>query len=427
MSLTDLKVRTAKAKAKPYKLADSGGLYLYVTGTGFKSWRLKFRLGGKERRLTFGAYPEVSLTEARNCRDDARLALREGRDPALSAKRRKLVGSESGGTPTFEAVARRWHKLQTPRWTEVHAVDVLRSLDRDVFPQLGAFPIGDIDVPLVLAILRQVEARGAIETAKRLRQRISGVFGLAISEGLVTSNPASIVAGALQPLRRTGRQPALTDLDALKELLSQVEAADAYPGTKLASRLLALTVVRPGVLRGARWEEFEGIDWQTGDADGALWRVPAQRMKLRLERKDDDTFDHIVPLSDQAIDVLKTARTLSGHRDLVFPSMRHAHQPLSENAIGYLYNRAGYHGRHVPHGWRAAFSTIMNERAERAGRAGDRQIIELVLAHEPINKVESAYNRAAFLDRRRELLTDWGALISKDQKAPIDFIGWRTK
>ena len=172
--------------------------------------------------------------------------------------------------------------------------------------------------------------------------------------------------------------------------------------------------MRPAVLRGAVWDEFEGIDWSSDDPAGAnapLWRVPAQRMKLVLDRKDDDSYEHLVPLSRQAVEALAAIRPLTGRYKLVFPGTRHGHRPLSENAIGYLYNRAGYHGRHVPHGWRAAFSTIMNERAERLGRAGDRAIIDLMLSHVPTNKVEGAYNRAAYMERRREIAQEWGDLL----------------
>jgi integrase len=168
------------------------------------------------------------------------------------------------------------------------------------------------------------------------------------------------------------------------------------------------------VLRGATWAEFEGIDWTSSrpeQAEASLWRVPAARMKVVLDRKDDAAYEHLVPLSRQAVEALATIQPLTGRFPLIFPSARHGHRPMSENAIGYLYNRAGYHGRHVPHGWRAAFSTIMNERAERLGRAGDRAIIDLMLAHIPANKVEGAYNRAAYMERRREIAQEWADLV----------------
>jgi len=407
--LTDLKARQAKPRDKDYKLADSGGLYLFVTTKGYRSWRMKYRFAGKEKRLVFGPYPDVSLTEARDKRDEAKRLMRDHRDPAIEETKRRLAAA-ADHEATFESVARRWHAMHESRWASVHAGDVLRSLEHEIFPALGAVPLRQIDAPLVLASLRKIEARGSLETAKRVRQRMSAVFVHAISEGICGSDPAAMVAKAMKPARKRTKQPGVAEIDGLRSLLTTVEASGASPVTKVASRLLALTAVRPAVLRGATWEEFEGIDWSSPDpaaANAPLWRVPSNRMKLVLNRKDDETFEHLVPLARQAVEALVAIRPLTGRYRLVFPSARHGHRPMSENAIGYLYNRCGYHGRHVPHGWRAAFSTIMNERAERAGRAGDRAIIDLMLAHIPANKVEGAYNRAAYMERRREIAQEW--------------------
>jgi integrase len=418
--LTDLKAKKAAPQDKDYKLTDSGGLYLYVTTKGYKSWRFKYRFGGKEKRLTFGPYPEVPLIEARDRRDAARRELREGRDPMVAARKRQLLRS-GDEIATFESVARRWHKIQTPRWAPIHAADVIRSLERDVFPAIGSLPIQEIDVQLTLVALRQIEQRGSLETAKRIRQRMSAVFVFGISEGICINDPAAIVTKALQPARKKSRQPALTIIPDLQKLLIAAEASGASPVTKLASRLLALTAVRPGIVRGTSWAEFEGIDWDTdepGDLDEALWRIPAARMKLDLERKEDSAFEHIVPLSRQAVEVLLAMRPLTKRMRYAFPSARHSHQSISENAIGYLYNRVGYHGRHVPHGWRAAFSTIMNERAERLGRPSDRAVIDLMLAHVPPGTVEGAYNRAAYMDRRREMSQEWADLLTEGLQPP---------
>ena len=279
---------------------------------------------------------------------------------------------------------------------------------------MGPIPIREIDAPLALAALRKIEARGALETAKRVRQRMSAVFVQGISEGICSGDPAAVVTRALKPNPKRGRQPAISELEELQELLIAAERSAASPVTKIASRLLALTAVRPGVLRGASWEEFEGIDWveETAGAVGtALWRVPSERMKLVLDRKGDETFEHLIPLSRQAVEALRAIRPLTARYEYIFPSVRSSRRPMSENAIGYLYNRVGYHGRHVPHGWRAAFSTIMNERAERMGRASDRSVIDLMLAHVPSNKVEGAYNRAAYMDRRCEISQEWADLL----------------
>lgn len=410
--LTDAQVRKALPREKDYKLADEKGLYLFVTTKGFKSWRYKYRHAGKEHRLTFGAYPEVSLAEARHRRDDARRQLRDHQNPATELRKAKMASIERAGL-TFEKLARAWHENEKGRWADVHAYDVLHSLERDVFPEIGNMSIKDIDAPTVLATLRKVERRGSIETARRIRQRISAVFVYAISEGVGDSDPAAIVTKALKPLPKKGKQPALTDIDQCRQLIIDSEASGATPVVKLASRLLALTSVRPGVIRGIGWSEFEDLEGYD-----PIWRIPAARMKLALHKKDEEAFEHIVPLSRQAVDVIVQARRLTGRCPLVFPSIRHSHQPMSENAIGYLYNRVGYHGRHVPHGWRAAFSTIMNELYDRAWRAAghkdaspDRAIIDLMLSHVPQNKVESAYNRAAYMPRRREIAQEWADLL----------------
>jgi integrase len=285
-------------------------------------------------------------------------------------------------------IARDWHTRNRPTWTERHAADVLTSLERDVFPSVGALPITAFTPPIVLNLLRAIEARPAIETARRVRQRMSAVFVYAIACGLGAMDPAAVVQNAMAPLIK-GRQPAVVELAEAREVLQRAEAEPAHPVTKLALRLLALTAVRPGEIRGAAWVEFENL---TGDEP--LWRIPAVRMKMKRE--------HLVPLSRQAVAAIEAVRQLTCRSPLVFPNARHAHKPMSENAMGYLLNRAGYHSRHVPHGWRATFSTIMNER-----HRDDRYIIDLILAHASKDKTESAYNRAAHLTRRHELLQEW--------------------
>jgi integrase len=420
MALTDTQARKALAGERDYKLADSGGLYLLVRRTGAKSWRMKYRIHGKEKLLTFGLYPEVGLKEARDRRDAARALIRDNRDPAIEKRKAKVQAAADAGE-TFEILARAWHEQEKGRWSPKHSEDVLDSLKNDVFPKIGRLPLKDIDTPLVLDTLRPVEDRGARETARRIRQRISAVFNLAIAQGKIGADPAGqSITKAMKPLPKKGKQPAITDIEKLRQLLTAAETSGARPVTKLASRLLALTAVRPGIIYGIPWTEFEGFDWDKLEVEPEaepLWRIPAARMKLILERKDEEAFEHLVTLSPQAVDVILTIRRLTGRLPIVFPSQRHGHRPMSANAIGYLYNRVGYHGRHVPHGWRAAFSTIMNEKAEREERTGDRAIIDLMLAHVPKNKVEAAYNRAAFLPRRREIHEDWGALLMEGMPA----------
>ena len=421
--LTDKQVLNAKPREKAYKLSDSGGLFLYVTKAGLKSWRMKFKFEGKEKLLTFGSYPDVKLSQARDKRDAARKQIQDNVDPSGVRKRaleaKAAEAAELAKLVTFESAARTWFGMHACRWTPVHADDVITSLERDVFPLLGAKPVVAIDAPAVLKTLRVVEDRGAIETAKRLRQRISAVYAYAISEGIVGHDPAAIVGKALKPLPKKGKQPAITNPTEAREVLIASEASGAYPITKLASRLLALTQARPGMIRGAEWAEFEGIDWEDASFGPTLpmWRVPANRMKLVLDLKDEASFEHLVPLCWQAVEVLRAVRPLTGRGKLVFTSQRHGHRPLSENAMGYLYNRVGFYGRHVPHGWRSSFSTTMNARAVKRRLMADPEIIELMLAHVPQNKVKAAYDRASHMERRRELSQEWADLLM-DGMAP---------
>lgn len=411
--LTDLVVRNAKAKAKQYKLSDGHRLYLLVTPSGGKLWRMNYTFDGLHKSLAFGQYPLVSLTEAREKRDDARKLLDDGRDPVV-VKRLKAEEQIEAHRNTFKKVAREWHATVKSQWARRHADDILRSLERDVFPAIGALPISEITPPTIMKALRLIEDRGAIETAKRTRQRISAVFVFAIAEGIAEKDPSEKLGGALKPMPRRGRQPAITNLILLRKMLSEAEDDFARPVTRLALRLLALTAVRPSELRGAQWSEFEGLTGKT-----PLWRVPAARMKGSLERKEEIDGDHLVPLAPQSVAVLNALHPLTGRGPLLFPSARHMHKPMSENAIGYLLNRAGYHGHHVPHGFRAAFSTIMNEWANLEGDVSDRAIIDLMLAHVPEGKVEAAYNRAAYMPRRRWLAQIWADMLIEGLPTPI--------
>jgi integrase len=401
--LTDLQCRRAKPAVKPYKMTDGGGLHLFVTPSGGKHWRYRYEFGGKENLLTIGPFPSVSITAARTARDGAKSSLRDGRDPNV-AKRVERAKVSADDSVTFELVAREWHKLNKSRWTPIHSDDVLHSMERDVFPEMGNLPLKEITPSIVLDdVLRKIEARPAIETARRVRQRISAVFVYGIASGRGESDPAAIVKQAMAPLVK-GRQPAITNLVEARAMLAKAEAEPAHSVTKLALRFLALTAVRPGTLIMTPWVELDNVS-------DDVWCIPAARMKLKLERKGDETRGHLVPLSKQAFDVLATLRKITGDGPLAFPNTRHAHKPMSENAIGYLLNRAGFHHKHVPHGWRSTFSTVMNERYK-----DDRAVIDLMLAHVPDNKVEGAYNRAAYLNRRKQLAQIWADLILKGAK-----------
>jgi integrase len=410
--LTDTKVRTAKPRPKSYKIADSNRLYLLVTPSGGKLWRWNYSYDGKQKSMAFGAYPLVSLADAREKRDQAYSMLCEGQDPNV-ARRLKIEANLEAGRQTFERVAREWYGNAKAQWATIHAHDVIRSLERDVFPTIGSLPIAQLTPPLILGVLREIETRGAIETAKRVRQRISAVFVYAIAQGIATNDPAEKLGAVLKPLRK-GRQPAITDIVPLRQMILAAEEDNARPITRLGLRMLALTAVRPSELRGAEWAEFEDLDGKL-----PLWRIPSVRMKGDLDRKEEINGDHLVPLAPQAVSVLRAIWPLTGGGPLVFPSNRHAHRPMSENAIGYLLNRAGYHGHHVPHGFRAAFSTIMNEWAERHGDPHDRKVIDLMLAHVPKDKVEGAYNRAAYMPRRRELAVIWANMLSEGLPDPV--------
>lgn len=396
--MTDTAIRKAKPAGKGYKLADGGGLHVFVSPAGGKSWRWRYEFAGKEKLLTIGQYPVMGLADARAARDEARAALKQGRDPAIVKQQQRLVAAVQSGE-TFEVIARAWHKVSLPRWSAVHGQDILEALERDVFPAIGASPIREVTVPQVLAVVRAIEARGSKETARRNRQRIEAIFDFAIAEGKAVDNPGRTITGAMAPLQRA-RHPAITELVAAREILQRVEAQPGHPLTKLAHRLLALTAVRPGVILALPWAEMP--------KGAAVWTVPAARMKLSTQEKLKGERDHLVPLPKQALELIAAARQLSGLGPLVFPNYRNAHRPMTEGAIRTLLNKAGYRDRHVAHGWRATFSSIMNELYP-----ADRQIIDLMLAHKLKDEVEAAYNRALHLKRRTELAQLWADLIAE--------------
>lgn len=397
--LTDAQARKARPGEKDYKLADGGGLYLYVTTSGSKLWRQKYRYGGREKLLSHGPYPAVSLAEARRKRDEAKEHLRAGRDPAVE-KKKEAIAAVAASDNTFEKVARKWFELNRAQWTETHASDVIGSLERDVFPTLGPLPLAAITPPMVLSVLRAIEERPAVETAHRIRQRISSVFVYAIAAGMAENDPAAIVKEALKPVIR-GQFPAITNMKKVREMLQACEALPAHPVTKLGHRLLALTVVRPGTLLTTPWEEFDDLD-----QDEPLWRISAERMKLKKQHKNNPAREHWVPLPRQALEVIEVLRPLTSRGRYVLPNSRYFHRPMTEGAIRTLLNRAGYSGSHVPHGWRTSFSTIMNELYQ-----SDAAVIDCMLAHVKKDKTERAYNRAKYLPRRRELAQLWADML----------------
>jgi integrase len=389
--LTDKQIRALAPQDKPYKVTDEKGLHLLVNPTGSKLWRFRYEISGKEKLLALGAYPEVTLVQAREARDRARALRREGRDPSIERQLRRAAG-DAAVADTFEAAARDWHGRMKSTWTPTHANDVLTSLEVHVFPHLGKLPKTSITPPMVLRVLKIIQARPAIETAHRVRQRISAIYVDAIAHGTAETDPAAIVKGALKSVVK-GRQPAITDLAELREMLKRSESIPGHPVTFLGLRLLALTALRPGELRYGRAGEIQGLS-----GEDPRWEIPAERMKMKEE--------HWVPLSRQAVDVLEVLMPMVANRPWLFPTDRFPRRPMSENTLGYLLNRAGYHSKHVPHGFRASFSTIMNERFPN-----DRAVIDLMLAHKPKDRVEAAYNRALYWARRRELAQEWADLL----------------
>ena len=418
--LTDIQVRNAGGREKPYKLFDAFGLHLYISGKGTKSWRLKYRFESKEDLVTLGRYPAISISEARKLRDEFRRDLQSGRDPKLLKKRQRLLGPRPD--LSFEALGRAWHKQQSPRWSVKHTAQVLASLEEELFPDLGPFDVKDIDKPLLLGVLRKVEERGARETARRLRQRAEAIFDYAEAIGAIEHNPALRLVKAMQPVPEKVDRPALVKLCDLHALIETIETSAIKSVTKAASRFLALTAQRPGNVQHARWPHIHGIDWSSGVTTDPRWIIPSSEMKGVLKRRSDKRLYHEVPLAPEAVELLLALRRAGGGPTFIFGGRGVFDVPLSDNSLGLAYRRLGYRDIHVPHGWRSSFSTIMNERA--SGRLSpspnikERELIDAMLAHLPkgISAAELDYNRATYAPLRRALAEEWAELIM--EKAP---------
>ncbi len=384
MPLTDTAIRNAKPGAKAQRLFDGGGLYLEIAPSGGRWWRLKYRFGGKEKRLSLGTYPDTSLKAARDRRDDARQLLATGSDPGEQRKSDKLQ-KQLEAERAFKRVALAWLDHQTARWAPTTKAAVLASLEADAFPILGPMPITDIRARHVMELVRKVEARGVGETAARLLQRVRAVFRFAVRESWIDTNPTlDVVAGEVLKPRQVKHRAALPD----GELPAYVAALDAYAGdaaTGDALRLLMLTAVRPGELRGALWAEF--------DLSAARWRIPAERMKMKAE--------HLVPLSRQAVELLRRLEAKRDQSALVFPSPYYPGQALSENTLNSALARMGYKGIATAHGFRALFSTVANECGH------DPDVIERQLAHTERNQVRAAYHRSTYVAERAALVQWW--------------------
>ena len=380
--LTEIRLKAAKPREKPYKVFDERGLYLHIFPTGGRLWRLKYRVAGREKLLALGSYPDVGLKRAREKRDDARKLIADGVDP--SAKRR---AEKSAKADTFEAIGREWIELQRKRLTEKTFARNLRFLEQFLFPSLGRLPVVAAKAPELLAVLKRIEADGFHETAHRVRSIAGNVLRYSIASGRAERDVSADLRGALAPTV-TKNRAAITDPVRIGDLLRAIQHYRGQPATQAALKLAPLTFVRPGELRGAEWAEF------SLDSKQPEWRIPAARMKMDEE--------HVVPLSSQAVAILREIEPLTAGGRLVFPSLRGGHRPISENTINVALRSLGYAGNEMTgHGFRAMASTCLNEQ----GFPPD--VIELQLAHAERNEVRAAYNRASRMADRREMMQAW--------------------
>ena len=391
MALSDTSCRTAKPCERIYRKADGGGLYLEITPSGSKYWRLKYRYAGKEKRLSFGVYPSTSLQEAREAREKAKKLLKAGLDPQAEKKARQRR-REREAKNTFEAVAREWHENQIDRWSKEHAEHVIKRLEVDVFPQVGCRPISEIDAPELLDVLRRIEKRGALDIARRAKQICGQVFRYGIATGYCKRDHTADLKDALKSYK--SNHFASLEVKELPAFLSslKVNQGNLTDRTMRAVNLLMLTFVRTTELIEATWDEI--------DFDNALWLIPAERMKMRKP--------HIVPLSRQAIALFKAQQeeVKDLKTDWVFPSQIGHKMPMSNNTVLAALRRMGYQGKMTGHGFRSLAMTTIKEKLGYAHDVVDRQ-----LAHGRRNKVAAAYDRSEFLEDRTRMMQHWSDYI----------------
>jgi integrase len=390
MSLSDVKIRNSKPIEKPLKLFDSGGLFLLVTTKGGKLWRMKYRFVGKEKLLALGSYPEVALFDARHRRDEARRQLAQGIDPGAVRKAQKQAVTEE--TETFEVIAREWHTKFSPTWTPGHASAIEGRLERDLFPWIGKRPIKEIKAPELLAVLRRVEDRGALESAHRIRTIAGQVFRYALATGRAERDPSVDLRGAL-PQPGEKHHAAITDPKEVAPLLRDINGYQGHFVVKCALRLAPLLFVRPGELRHAEWAEI--------NLDEGNWNIPASKMKMKEP--------HLVPLPDQAVEILRELQPLTGSGRYVFPSVRSVTKPISENTINAALRYMGYAKETMTgHGFRAMARTILDEVLQVRP-----DFIEHQLAHAVRDPNGRAYNRTAHLEERRKMMQTWADYLDK--------------
>lgn len=403
MPLTDAKIRALKSRPAPFKVFDSGGLYLLISPSGSKMWRLAYRFSGKQKTLALGHYPLVSLLDSRQARDAAKKLLWAGTDPSVSRKverRKKTIAAAN----TFEAVAIEWFEHNRDQWVESYALRLRSRLDDDLLPSLGKRPIAEIEPLEVLDAIRKIEARGAIEMAKRVKQMASGIFRFGVATARCGRDPTADLRGALKPPKAVKHRTALPAKD-LPNFISALEGYDGDFVTKLAMKLLLLTFVRTSEIRFARWSEFERLD-----SNDPLWRIPAERMKMRR--------DHVVPLASQAVAVLRLLRDITGTGAYLFPAAT-KRGVISENTLLFALYRLGYHSRATVHGFRSTASTILNE------AQFNRDLIEMQLAHFD-GSVRGVYNAAEWLPQRRDMMIWWADYLDGTRSRRLEVVASRS-
>ena len=391
MALTDISIRNAKAKDKDYKLSDSGGLYILVKSSGTKCWRLKYRIAGKEKSLSIGTYPLVTLGVARDKVSKAKEQLLNNIDPSQVKKEEKLK-SLAEVENSFEALARCWHANNIRKWSEYHGGRILKRLEVDIFPSIGFKAIETIKAPELLMALRAIEARGALEIAHRVLQTCGQIFRYAVATGRAERDISTDLKGALKTQKKENY--AYLKAKELPEFFGKLENYNGDPQTKLALKFLILTFTRTGEVRGARWDEI--------DFGKKEWRIPAERMKMNEQ--------HIVALSSQAMKILGELQLINGDSEHLFPNRNKPMKCMSENTMIYAIYRMGYHSRTTVHGFRATASTILNEH----GFTPD--VIERQLAHAERDKVRASYNHAEYLPERRKMMAWWGDYLDECYK-----------
>jgi len=384
LKLTDKAVKNAKPADKAYKLADGGGLYLFLTPTGSKLWRHKYHFLGKEKLLSFGPYPDLTLAEARERRDEARRQILRGIDPAQAKREKELLILDRAAN-TFELVTREWLVNSTAKWVPSHTARITKRFEQDVFPIIGARAVSEVTARELLQMLRKIEARGVIDTAHRIHQNCGQVFRYAIATGRAERDVAADLRGALKPIV-TEHHASITDPKAVADLLRAIQGYDGSIVTKSALRLAPLVFLRPGELRHAEWADI--------DFDKSELRIPAAKMKMKAL--------HIVPLSTQSVAALREVQKATGNGRYVFPSVRTSDRPMSENTVNAALRRLGYTTDEMTgHGFRSMASTLLNE------QGWNRDAIERQLAHGERNAVRAAYNYAEFLPERRKMMQAW--------------------